>query len=238
MRKPSKAIASSSKTHLEEDYETTSASSEDEEEIERELAEVTFGDLQKARSDGSHLVYRKQSQEKKSGRANKNRPMEVSAKSPLVGLERLFKLPKKTKLGASLISLGGPKTLNTGNIKDLLVDGLSSSHSSGCKQKTENNLIQKLLQEIINNSRTAKRGSKLDKVHYKRSSSTVAGLPAAMDDYKVAFNDSQAALGNATNNTVGKFNSVTAAASDVDHYGIYGVVTELIVISIKFSVST
>ncbi|XP_031265576.1 probable transcriptional regulator SLK2 [Pistacia vera] len=128
----------------------------------------------------------------------------------------------RTKLGASPISLGGLKTLNTGNIKDLLVDGLSSSHSSGCKQKTENNLIQKLLQEMINNSRTAKRGSELDKVHHKRSSSTVADLPAAMDDYKVAFNDSQAALGNATNNTVGKFNSVTAAASDVDHYGIYG----------------
>lgn len=134
-----------------------------------------------------------------------------------------------TKLGASSRSLRGLKTLNTGHIKDLSVDCLSSSRSSECKQKTENNLIQKLLREIINNSRTANRGSELDKVHYKLSSSTVADLPAAtggtaINEYKVAFNDSsasQAALGNATNDTVGKLNSFTAAASDVA-YGIYG----------------
>lgn len=34
---------------------------------------MTFEQLQKARSDGSHSVYKKPNQEKKSGRANKNR---------------------------------------------------------------------------------------------------------------------------------------------------------------------
>ncbi|KAJ0047957.1 hypothetical protein Pint_16049 [Pistacia integerrima] len=108
MRKPSKAIASSSKTHLEEtdgeDYETTS---EYEEEIERELAEVTFGDLQKARSDGSHLVYRKQSQEKNSGRANKNRPMEVSAKKPVSRFREVVQAPKKVVRDPRFESLCG-----------------------------------------------------------------------------------------------------------------------------------
>lgn len=44
-----------------------------EEEIERELADVTFEELQKARSDGSHSVYKKPNEEKKPKRANKNR---------------------------------------------------------------------------------------------------------------------------------------------------------------------
>lgn len=52
---------------------------EEEKEIERELADVTFEELQKALSDGSHLGYKKHlvdkkhNEGKKSGRANKNR---------------------------------------------------------------------------------------------------------------------------------------------------------------------
>ncbi|KAI9162314.1 hypothetical protein LWI28_026035 [Acer negundo] len=95
-----KSIASSSKIHLEEfereEEETSSVpSSEDEGEIEREPAEVTFGDLQKAPSDGSHLVYRKDNQEKKIGRANKNRPMEVSAKKPVSRFREVVQAPKR-----------------------------------------------------------------------------------------------------------------------------------------------
>ncbi|KAJ0083850.1 hypothetical protein Patl1_31169 [Pistacia atlantica] len=111
MKKPSKIIASSSKTHLEEtngeDYKAISASSEDEEEIERELADFTFGDLQKARSDGSHLVYQKQNQEKKSGRANKNRPMEVSAKKPVSRFREVVQAPKKVVRDPRFESLCG-----------------------------------------------------------------------------------------------------------------------------------
>lgn len=44
-----------------------------EEEIERELADVTFEELQKARSNGSCSVYQKHNEVKKGGRANKNR---------------------------------------------------------------------------------------------------------------------------------------------------------------------
>lgn len=100
MRKPSTSAASSSKIKFEEfereDEEVPSdTSSEDEDEIERELAEVTFEDLQKARSDGSHLVYKKDNQEKKSGRANKNRPMEASAKKPVGRFREVVQAPKK-----------------------------------------------------------------------------------------------------------------------------------------------
>lgn len=89
MRELNNAIVSSSKIKFEEfkeeDHETTSVSSlEEEEEIEHELAEITLEDLQKARSDGSHLVYRKINQENKASRANKNRPMEDSAKQLVI----------------------------------------------------------------------------------------------------------------------------------------------------------
>lgn len=101
MKKPNSATAGSSKTKFEEESEeeenetTSVTSSEEEEEIERELAEITFEDLLKARSDGSHLVYRKNSQEKKAGRANKNRPMEVSAKKPVSRFREVVQAPKR-----------------------------------------------------------------------------------------------------------------------------------------------
>lgn len=41
--------------------------------IEQELADVTFEELQKARSDGSHSVFQKQKEEEKGKWANKNR---------------------------------------------------------------------------------------------------------------------------------------------------------------------
>ncbi|XP_047327640.1 ribosomal RNA processing protein 36 homolog [Impatiens glandulifera] len=63
--------------------------------IERELADVTFEELQKARSNGSELVYRKIHSEKKSSRANKNRPMEVSAKKPVSRHKEIIQAPKK-----------------------------------------------------------------------------------------------------------------------------------------------
>ncbi|KAK3228839.1 hypothetical protein Dsin_000720 [Dipteronia sinensis] len=97
-----KSIASSSKTHFEEferkEKETSSVPSlEDEGEIERELAEVTFEDLERARSDGPHLVYRKDNQEKKTGRANKNWPMEASAKKQVSRFREVVQAPKRMK---------------------------------------------------------------------------------------------------------------------------------------------
>lgn len=43
-----------------------------EDEIERELADVTFGELHKARSDGTSLFHQKNSKENTTKRANKN----------------------------------------------------------------------------------------------------------------------------------------------------------------------
>ncbi|KAK3005492.1 hypothetical protein RJ639_016051 [Escallonia herrerae] len=78
MRKPKTDVATSSKVKFdeseeEEEEEEESFSQDEEEEIEQELADVTFEELQKARSDGSHTVYKKPNVEKKGGRANKNR---------------------------------------------------------------------------------------------------------------------------------------------------------------------
>lgn len=99
MMKHDNPIASSSKTQFEDsDDEHESSSSEieeEEEEIERELADVTFEELLKARSDGSHSVYKKPNQEKKSGRLNKNRPIEVSSKKPVSRLREVIQAPKR-----------------------------------------------------------------------------------------------------------------------------------------------
>ncbi|CAL5442361.1 unnamed protein product [Camellia sinensis] len=95
MKKSENAIVSSSKIKFDESDEHES-SSEDEREIERELADVTFEDLQKARSNGSHAVYKKPNSEKKGGRANKNRCQWRSVpRSQLADLERSFKFLRR-----------------------------------------------------------------------------------------------------------------------------------------------
>uniref|UniRef100_A0A2N9GW47 rRNA biogenesis protein RRP36 n=1 Tax=Fagus sylvatica TaxID=28930 RepID=A0A2N9GW47_FAGSY len=110
MKKPNYPVANSRKTKFEDsdehelspsedevidEHKLSSSEDEEEEEIERELADVTFEQLQKARSDGSHSVYKKPNQEKKSGRANKNRPMEASCKKPVGRLREVVQVPKK-----------------------------------------------------------------------------------------------------------------------------------------------
>ncbi|KAL6270408.1 hypothetical protein ACE6H2_027319 [Prunus campanulata] len=78
-----------------------------EEEIEQELADVTFGELQKARSNGSHLVHPKPKEEKKGGRANKNRPMEVSCKKPVTRFREIIQGSKKVVRDPRFESLCG-----------------------------------------------------------------------------------------------------------------------------------
>lgn len=94
MKNLEKATPIPSKIKFDES-EDDESSSEDEEEIEQELADVTFEELQKARSDGSHTVYRKLNSDKKGGRANKNRPMEASAKKPVGRFREIIQVPKK-----------------------------------------------------------------------------------------------------------------------------------------------
>uniref|UniRef100_A0A2N9HPC4 Uncharacterized protein n=1 Tax=Fagus sylvatica TaxID=28930 RepID=A0A2N9HPC4_FAGSY len=118
MKKPDYPVANSRKTKFEDSDEHESShsedevsdehklsSSKDEEEIGRELADVTFEQLQKARSDGSHSVYKKPNQEKKSGRANKNRPMETSCKKLVGRLRKVVQVPKKVSLIKLMIFL-------------------------------------------------------------------------------------------------------------------------------------
>ncbi|XVF10671.1 hypothetical protein REPUB_Repub07fG0202500 [Reevesia pubescens] len=67
-----------------------------EEEIERELAKVTFEELQKARANGTDLVSRKpHSENKHRRRANKNRPMELSSKKPVRSFRQVIQASKK-----------------------------------------------------------------------------------------------------------------------------------------------
>ncbi|CAI9093970.1 OLC1v1029594C1 [Oldenlandia corymbosa var. corymbosa] len=83
-------------------------SDDDEEEIEKELAEVTFEDLLRAKSDGSEIVYRKPKAEKKSGgRENKNRPMEMSSKKPVSRFREVIQVPKKVGRDPRFESLCG-----------------------------------------------------------------------------------------------------------------------------------
>ncbi|KAG6788372.1 hypothetical protein POTOM_004437 [Populus tomentosa] len=106
MRKPSNDFGMSSKTH-DVESEELSSSEEDESEIERELAEVTFEDLQKAKSNGSLTVFKKPGQEKKGGRANKNRPTEVSCKKPVSRFREVVQVPKKVVRDPRFESLCG-----------------------------------------------------------------------------------------------------------------------------------
>ncbi|KAE8727013.1 putative Transcriptional corepressor SEUSS [Hibiscus syriacus] len=118
MKKPFKSVATSSKTHFEESEEEMESSSEEEksddsidseeeEEIERELAEVTFEELQKARADGSDSVSRKPHSDTKHRRANKNRPMELSSKKPLRSFRQVIQAPKKVARDPRFESLCG-----------------------------------------------------------------------------------------------------------------------------------
>ncbi|XAR72430.1 hypothetical protein NMG60_11019059 [Bertholletia excelsa] len=106
MKKSQNAVVMSSKIKFDESEEDSS-SSDEEVEIERELADVTFEELQKARSNGSHAVYLKQNVEKKSSRANKNRPMEVSAKKPVSRFREVIQVPKKVARDPRFESLCG-----------------------------------------------------------------------------------------------------------------------------------
>ncbi|PIN07723.1 hypothetical protein CDL12_19704 [Handroanthus impetiginosus] len=106
MTKPEPTIATSSKIRF-DDSDDHVSSSEDEGELERELAEVTFEELQRARSDGSEMVYRKPNTEKKGSRANKNRPMEMSSKKPVGRFREVIQVPKKVVRDPRFESLCG-----------------------------------------------------------------------------------------------------------------------------------
>ncbi|KAM0934661.1 putative rRNA biogenesis protein RRP36 [Dioscorea sansibarensis] len=86
---------------------------EEEEEIERVLADIPLGELQKARADGSHVPRSKAAvkPQLKPGRAHKNRPMEMSSKVPVGRLREVIQAPKKVTRDPRFESLCG--TLDT-----------------------------------------------------------------------------------------------------------------------------
>ncbi|KAL6527868.1 hypothetical protein OROMI_029679 [Orobanche minor] len=106
MTKSEPATTTSSKIRF-DDSDGDVSLSEDEREIERELAEVTFEELQRARSDGSLMVYRKPTTEKKGSRANKNRPMEMSSKKPVSRFREVIQVPKRVVRDPRFESLCG-----------------------------------------------------------------------------------------------------------------------------------
>ncbi|KAF7801384.1 ribosomal RNA processing protein 36-like protein [Senna tora] len=109
MKKNRSRIPEYKKTQFQESEtdQSSSSSSEDEEEIEQELADATFEELQKARSNGSYTIFRKPNEEKKPKRANKNRPMEVSCKKPVPVLRDVIQAPKKVVRDPRFESLCG-----------------------------------------------------------------------------------------------------------------------------------
>ncbi|MCH99021.1 ribosomal RNA processing protein 36, partial [Trifolium medium] len=79
----------------------------EEEEIEKELADVTFEELQKARSNGQHVFFNKRPQNHKLKRANKNRPMEVSSKKPVPAFRDVIQTSNKVVRDPRFESLCG-----------------------------------------------------------------------------------------------------------------------------------
>ncbi|KAF8700942.1 hypothetical protein HU200_033828 [Digitaria exilis] len=90
----------SSSSGSESDSESDGEDAEREQELERALADVPFGELQRARADGS-LAARaasaaKAAAEKKARRASKKRPMEISTKvRPPPKYKEVMQVPKK-----------------------------------------------------------------------------------------------------------------------------------------------
>ncbi|XP_057455310.1 uncharacterized protein LOC130746634 [Lotus japonicus] len=82
-------------TETDESASSISSEDEEEDEIEKELADVTFEELQKARSNGAHAFFQKPKKDQSLKRANKNRPMEVSCKKPVPVFREVIQAPKK-----------------------------------------------------------------------------------------------------------------------------------------------
>ncbi|XP_039114937.1 rRNA biogenesis protein rrp36-like [Dioscorea cayenensis subsp. rotundata] len=89
------------------------ASPNEEEEIERVLADIPLGELQKSRADGSHASRSKAPivRQQKPGRAHKNMPMEMSSKVPAGKFREVIQVPKKVTRDPRFESLCG--TLDT-----------------------------------------------------------------------------------------------------------------------------
>ncbi|OAY79318.1 ribosomal RNA processing protein 36 homolog isoform X1 [Ananas comosus] len=88
--------------------EDSALMSEEELELENQLADIPFEDLQRARADGSLTALPgKQKLKQKTSRANKKRPMEVSSKVPTKRFREVIQVPKKVVRDPRFESLCG-----------------------------------------------------------------------------------------------------------------------------------
>ncbi|KEH26813.1 ribosomal RNA processing protein 36 homolog [Medicago truncatula] len=92
---------------IDESMSSSSISDDEEEEIMKELADVTFEELKNTRSNGAHAFFKKRGEDKKLKRLNKNRPMEASSKKPVPVFRDVIHAPKKVACDPRFNSLCG-----------------------------------------------------------------------------------------------------------------------------------
>ena len=111
----------------------------------------------------------------------------------------------------------GPKTSSPRLIQNSPIDGLSSSHSLEGSQNIQDHTIQKILQEMVNNSRKAN-GNAANRVNCKISQGTVVDLPTrgrVIDIVQSGLGSgnsttTEASPGNASSSSVRRINSSRA----------------------------
>ncbi|KAI4303494.1 hypothetical protein MLD38_039115 [Melastoma candidum] len=152
MKEPVVELATSSKLKFEESDDSDSNYSEgQEEEIERELADVTFEELLKARSDGSHSLYKKPPLPSNTKRANKNRPTEVSCSKPVSRFREVIQAPKKTVCDPRFESLFG--TLDDDGFRkryNFLFEKELPSEKQELQKKLKKSKDPKVIEELKN----------------------------------------------------------------------------------------
>ncbi|XP_059443275.1 probable transcriptional regulator SLK3 [Corylus avellana] len=95
--------------------------------------------------------------------------------------------PYVSNQGAPFKPYKGPKTSSSGLIQNSRMDGLSSSHSLEGSQNKPDQAIQKILQEMVNNSRKVN-GTAGDRVIREVGKSTVVDLPTRGKEIDIVRN--------------------------------------------------
>jgi hypothetical protein len=95
--------------------------------------------------------------------------------------------PYVANQGAPFKPYKGPKTSSSGLIQNSPMDGLSSSHSLEGSQNKPDQAIQKILQEMVNNSRKLN-GAAGDRVIREVGKSTIVDLPTRGKEIDIVRN--------------------------------------------------
>lgn len=117
--------------------------------------------------------------------------------------------PYVSNQGAPFKPYKGPKTSSPGLIQNSPMDGLSSSHSLEGSQNKPDQAIQKILQEMVNNSRKVN-GTAGDRVIREVGKSTVVDLPTRGKEIDIVRNGLSSGNGTAVGVVPGNTLSGTA----------------------------